>query len=808
MADTYQAELDAILASESMIQDEDSHKYSYMTDEHETITIQEKNVNIGDIGKILKGESNSTMLTFAIDRFYDGVDLYGKSITIICERLGLLKKDCFTEDVTNIEYSSSTLKFSWVLSEKVTYKAGIISAAVQFTGRDETGKIYALKTSPFALMVEDTLDGTDMDITVSNDWFTSIESRLNTLENAAGLGDAQIITDYTQLTNLPMINGIKVTSAKSLDDYGIAAKNHSHNEYANRTHTHSNYTTTDKVEEIISENSQVYVGKTLPDNAEDSSYSIFITEEDDENVEDFATAVNNQVTAYLAEKYVTPEMFGAKGDGITDDTQAIQQALDTGKEVKFSNKTYCVLNLVINKSVRLIGDTGATIKRLPIAFADYDNGNLSDWSKRDVTNLLGTGQVNSISQVVDDVYIENIIFDGNRDNLVGYTWTTSGTWHNLFMVNINKFTIKNCSVINSVQDGLQLTAISNSLVSKCHFINCGSKNENDTVSGTRNAITVVPYYRQYNHLTEDSCTIEHCIFDNPADESIMWGGTNTHITNCKFLRQNQYSIESIVDPNYLNHDAYITIDNCYAEGVADCFVNIAFKGEVDNSDKKISVTVSNNMVVNFGDTSWVTFNADRTKYQRAMVVIQDARTARNSLAIIKGNTFIANDNSGLAIDGNIINFGSATSYSNLTEINASNDGIFSNNVIHQADMSIKQYYSAIIGATNNLCIKNNELLYSNTGYAMTIKGAKCTIVRNTVRTNKTPILINGIMENLIIKDNYIDANFDGGTSVVYVCAIASSMTVDKLYYKNNITSGVTQLIKSTDIITTVDSDLS
>lgn len=296
MADTYQAELDAILSSESMIQDEDSHKYSYMTDEHETITIQEKKVNIGDIGKILKGESNSTMLTFAIDRFYDGVDLYGKSITIICERLGLLKKEGFTEDVTNIEYSSSTLKFSWVLSEKVTYKAGIISAAVQFTGRDETGKIYALKTSPFALMVEDTLDGTDMDITVSDDWFTSIESRLNTLENASGLGDSQIITDYTQLNNIPTINGVKVTSAKSLDDYGIAAKNHSHA-----------YTT---------ENQATTIAKKVAD--EKLVGYVYVEENDDEEEElvDLDVAVATSVNAYLGEKgiatteYVEEELNG------------------------------------------------------------------------------------------------------------------------------------------------------------------------------------------------------------------------------------------------------------------------------------------------------------------------------------------------------------------------------------------------------------------------------------------------------------------------------------------------------------------
>lgn len=528
--------------------------------------------------------------------------------------------------------------------------------------------------------------------------------------------------------------------------------------------------------------------------------------------------VEKAVNAYLAEKYVTPEMFGAKGDGITDDTQAVQQALNTGKEVKLSNKTYCVLNLVINKSVRLIGDTGATIKRLPITFTDYDNGDLSDWNLRDVTNLLTTGQVKSINTLINDVYIENIIFDGNRDNLVGYAWTTSGTWHNLCMINVNKFTIKNCSIINSVQDGLQMLAIKDSLVSKCQFINCGSHNENDTVSGTRNAITVCPYYRQYNLLTEDKCTIENCTFDNPADESIMWGGTNTFISNCRFIRQNQYSIESIADPNYLNHDAYITIDNCYAENVADCFINIALKGEVDNCDKKISVTVSNNMVVNFGDTSWVTYDADRTKYHRSIVVISDTRTIRNSLAIVKGNTFTANDNAGLStlmrikvadyfIDGNIINFGTSVNYSNLTEIYASNDGVFSNNVLHQADMSHKQYYSGVITAINNLCIKNNELLYSNTGYAMTIKGAKCTVIRNTIRTNKTPILINGIIEDLIIKDNYVDANYDGGTAVAYVCALTSAMTVGKLYYKNNITSGITQLIKSTDSITMLDSDL-
>lgn len=161
---------------------------SPMLDEHQIIKITEKQPDLKNIGRIVAGDTNSNILTFEINRYYDGVDLYQKDIRFIVSN----KNGIFPETAVNLQYNDELLRFSWVLSFAVTQYNGDVKAAIEFFGTED-GRNYSLKTVPFTIHVENSLDMTNITVTPPTNWFVDFETRLQALEG--NINTSNIVAD-------------------------------------------------------------------------------------------------------------------------------------------------------------------------------------------------------------------------------------------------------------------------------------------------------------------------------------------------------------------------------------------------------------------------------------------------------------------------------------------------------------------------------------------------------------------------------------------------------------------------------------
>lgn len=151
----------------------ENYTVSPMSDQHSTATISEKVVDVSNIGTFVMGEHNSSMITFQIDRYYEGVDLSDKKIKIVYKNSnGIYKSD--DAEICNVKYSQKSLRFSWVVSNNVTQTTKFI-AYICFISED-----YLLKTENFTVLVKSSFDPSASE--PSANWFVTIEGKLEKIE--------------------------------------------------------------------------------------------------------------------------------------------------------------------------------------------------------------------------------------------------------------------------------------------------------------------------------------------------------------------------------------------------------------------------------------------------------------------------------------------------------------------------------------------------------------------------------------------------------------------------------------------------
>lgn len=110
-------------------------------------------------------------------------------------------------------------------------------------------------------------------------------------------------------------------------------------------------------------------------------------------------AVARTLTARLAE-YVTPEDFGAAGDGVTDDTVALQAALASGRDVALSGKYLVSATLHLRtRCQRIFGTMGPSVTARPAI----------------TTAATSTGVSPVVHVHSDSVCLENLIIIGRTE---------------------------------------------------------------------------------------------------------------------------------------------------------------------------------------------------------------------------------------------------------------------------------------------------------------------------------------------------------------------------------------------------------
>ena len=278
--------------------------------------------------------------------------------------------------------------------------------------------------------------------------------------------------------------------------------------------------------------------------------------------------------------YVTPEMFGAVGDGVADDTAAVQSAINDSMKTVVLIGTYRItakLDAASNK--RLYGLPGATLRWDNVAGATYLFGGsgLSDIKIENITfdcgaqletrhaislftssNLVFIGCIfkNSYGYVTRFNDSSNILIkDCAFEDITGAAGNPGGA---IYGQDMSDLTVTGCRCKNIGDHFLYsagVTEAKNIIISDCNLATCGA---NGLTSGS--AITL--------YANTHDVTISNCIFDS-CREGIYAGVYSSYdtlpskvsISNCilKNTTVNGMTLFGISESNRIKQ---FTVDNC------------------------------------------------------------------------------------------------------------------------------------------------------------------------------------------------------------------------------------------------------
>lgn len=295
----------------------------------------------------------------------------------------------------------------------------------------------------------------------------------------------------------------------------------------------------------------------------------------------------------IASEYVTPQQYGAIGDGSHDDTKAIQQALNSGQEIRLLQGVYLINGkLSVPSGTTIIGQEGAVIKQTKDRFIFYNKNaqvTEADWDT--------------------DITIRGITFDATLVD------ARSEYCAGLFMCGVRNLVVEDCRFIDIGGDGIYLGRGGQSRncegvrIVNCSFVNCG-----------RNAA-------------------------NPRQSVAVVDGTGVIVQSCTMENTRHLSYAVDLEPNQSDEKCEVQVIDCQMKGCGiSCGGKAGAKREVYVSGCSIDCSSTTNAPISLNRTkaTLVGNTIISNKKQNGITVIKSPGV------VITGNT-ITNASAGILV---------------------------------------------------------------------------------------------------------------------------------------------------------------
>ena len=264
--------------------------------------------------------------------------------------------------------------------------------------------------------------------------------------------------------------------------------------------------------------------------------------------------------------YVTPQMYGAKGDGVTDDTEALKEMLKTKSNIVFPPGNYLVTDTIeLSQGAKLEGSFTATL-------VFKENGNLllnSDCSLIGL-NISANGDINAatINLIGNYCHLDNLRISGGN-----FQFSISSDGHS----------ISNIHSLDALKGAFTFTDVNDAYISNVFVINCGGISI--SMFGRCEAINVTNFTALNGNtcfnIASNSrfCKFTNCFFDSAKITSLMSNVTDIIFTNTWFSnRTNGISIHcencsniSFIGCDFVNNNQYaLVLTDSVLVTIADC----------------------------------------------------------------------------------------------------------------------------------------------------------------------------------------------------------------------------------------------